>query len=194
MDRMNVIEEAIHREYRSRLGNDSRLAEKWDIQSLTRNRAISLQFILDHADLPWDWRYLTNEIPLDFVYDHPNYGWDWKLLSLKATPEIVQTLNNKPWDWSILSQNNNVVESLLLTHPEYRWDYKSLSKFQLGISNRDKSITYTTSTPAEKKPPPLADTPLLTPTPPVPSAQVAPQPQSQPENLVICSADLMMEL
>lgn len=178
---MNILEDAIHRDYMEL--QQSSLIKKWNIRDLTRNRSISLQFIFNHADLPWDWTYLTGDIPLDFVYDHPDHKWDWSLLSMKATPGIVEALYDKPWDWSALSQNKEVVQSLLLTHPEYKWDYKALSKFQFGISVRNKSITYTPYEPTKKKAPPLTDEPSMPKEPPM---------QSESENTVTYSSDMMV--
>ena len=152
----NTLEQAIHNDYHEYKAFGATKLDKWKFNALSRNSAISVDFIIEHSDISWDWSYLTNEMPFDFISEYPDYPWDWYILSQKASVEIVETFPDKKWNWKVLSGKKEIVTNLLLKHPEYPWDYDILSKNQIGISNRNRAFenaTQKTNPEDDKKAP-----------------------------------------
>ena len=65
------------------------LSKYLDWPSLSSNRIITWDIVLDNLDKPWSWFDLSN---------HPNITWD-----------IVKENLDKPWDWFGLGMNPNIL-------------------------------------------------------------------------------------
>jgi hypothetical protein len=76
-------------------------------RDISYNSNITLQNILDHKELPWDYSRISSNlnITLQNILDHPEL----------------------PWNFSQLSSNPNITFQNVVDHPEINWNYNILS-------------------------------------------------------------------
>lgn len=69
---------------------------------MSRNPAITTDFIQDNLYLPWNWKLLSKNrnITFDIIEQNPDKPWDWTALSENPgiTMDIVTANPDKPWD------------------------------------------------------------------------------------------------
>jgi hypothetical protein len=78
----------------------------WSI--LTYHEYITPEFILANPEYSWDLQYmsLNPNLTMDFINQHPDIPWIWLYVSkLKLTMKDINENMDKPWDWKILSGN-----------------------------------------------------------------------------------------
>ena len=102
----------------------------WDI--LSKNPAISAWFIDNHLECPWNWKCLSKNkhLLMSFVDNHKDAAWDWDELSenWKVAPNFIQNNPQLPWNWDCLSKNKGITGSFILANRHKPWNWKHLSK------------------------------------------------------------------
>ena len=91
------------------------LAFHWDWIALSENRAIQVQEMLAHRELPWQWAAASKNptITVALVEAHPELEWDGQALS--ANPGIsLEALLKTRHEW--------VAWAHVSSHPEVGWD------------------------------------------------------------------------
>jgi hypothetical protein len=115
---------------------------EWDWKLLTKNKAISLEFIIKTIeDFSWDIRLLSGSMPLHIINIYYKTNWDWRLVSTRARAKDILKYKNIKWDWHVLSSRSQIVYGLLSDHPELPWIYKVLSSNNLGKTERNTEVS-----------------------------------------------------
>ncbi len=123
---------------------------------LSYRKNISLNYILNHLDKPWDFnevcKYKRDEITIDIILKHPELQWnffyislsknitfdivkkyrifnfDRKIFSMNSNLNIDIVKNNKwNWYWYGISKNKNITWNDVINNSELPWDYDGLS-------------------------------------------------------------------
>jgi hypothetical protein len=85
---------------------------------LSFNHNISLEYLSNHMDKPWNWSYITfmifqtnpYEKAEDFVVCHPNIPWDTHSLGYAIrSKRILSMFPLNIWEWKYLSSNPNLM-------------------------------------------------------------------------------------
>lgn len=66
--------------------------KQWDWMTLSYNKPISLQYIIDHQDKDWSWSEISlssNLFTMQDVLDNPELPWAWQEISLKPTMKWI---------------------------------------------------------------------------------------------------------
>ena len=114
-------------------------ADKWDWKKLSKNKAITMDIILETIDLPWNQKHvpLNPNITWDFIINHIEYGnwtingWHWYTISKKhVTMDIVKSHPNFPWDFQVMSSSRNLSITIddVLENIELPWEWVALSR------------------------------------------------------------------
>ncbi len=71
---------------------------------LSSNPNLSLDFIKEHINEPWDMRILSGHpcITIEFVKEHIDIKWDWYNLSRKCSLKDIDENNTLPWNWTTI--------------------------------------------------------------------------------------------
>lgn len=89
--------------------------------ALSENPTITLPYVLQKIDEPWNWYCLSANrgITFDDVVAHPELPWSWCGLSMNpnVTADIVRRNPAIDWDWQQLSQNDSVSLDLFADCP-----------------------------------------------------------------------------
>ena len=82
------------------------LGKSWNWSKISQNPSITLDKILDHPTLPWDWKYVARNKNvtmnhLHLILDHSEVPGFWEELSFNQnlTVDVVLQYPNKPWRW-----------------------------------------------------------------------------------------------
>jgi hypothetical protein len=79
----------------------------WNWGALTRNPGILYEEKLLHADLPWDWKFLSAH--------------------KRLTLEIIKVFKKGKYDWKYITRHPKIRLNDIIENPQYEWDYNSLS-------------------------------------------------------------------
>ncbi len=94
------------------------------MRGLTTNPRITLDYVLNHPEMEWNWELLVNNtnICLADVIQHPEIPWSYSLLSEKEylTIEFVESNLDKPWDWEALASHDFNISKQTFYLAEYR--------------------------------------------------------------------------
>ena len=101
--------------------------------ALTVHPAVTLDYILSHLEMEWNWELLccNPNISLADIKQHPEIDYNYKLLSNKSylTIEFVENNIDEPdWDWEDLSREEFIEEEQAFYLAEYR---KHLAAFRI---------------------------------------------------------------
>lgn len=101
----------------------------WD--RLSRHEKVTMEMILAHPELPWNWRLVqcNPNLTLDFVLAHPEIEWMWETLSAHKSiqfEEHIITHPELPWDWNFVSVNPNVTMEHYTKYPDVNWDLDAM--------------------------------------------------------------------
>lgn len=103
---------------------------------LSENTGITMSFVLNNRNAPFDWQKLSKNYALDVETDiltHPELPWDYIYVSKNSTINMNVVLKNPHIKWSFKSLTRNCGISIkdINNYPELLWDYKCLV-FNLG--------------------------------------------------------------
>lgn len=123
---MNLLEETV-------LKNCNK---PWNWKLLSCNPSVSLQFIIEHPQLPWVNKYVSKNKSINEadVRSHLEYPWD--LGGLCMNPNISLTFFEEYLinptvvhhvDWQLLSANPSITMIDVMNCPHYKWDDLYLS-------------------------------------------------------------------
>lgn len=94
------------------------------MRGLTTNPRITLDYVLNHPEMEWNWELLCNNINITLadVIQHPEIPWSYSLLSEKEylTIEFIESNLDKPWDWETLSSHDFNISKQTFYLAEYR--------------------------------------------------------------------------
>lgn len=104
---------------------------KWvDLSNLVNCRDVSINFILNHPELPWDKKKLIkNRVDLDLILTNPIFGWP---ITDFAYSDNFETLalyyfNNADWDFDHLSGLWMMDMNVLISYQEKPWNWQKLA-------------------------------------------------------------------
>lgn len=121
-------------------------SKSWDWVALTRNKAISIHFIISHPNFPWDFNYLSNVVPISIVKRLITKKWNWSSLTAKATFDELRENPTLPWDGFTLSSRDSSILNAIFEHNVSELisllDFRILSQNSLGISERNVAIPH----------------------------------------------------
>ena len=71
---------------------------------ISSNKNLTLEFITNHMEYPWDWHGISCNINLtmEFIEQYPDKKWEWFFISMN-NPRIMEMVTkyvDKPWSWS----------------------------------------------------------------------------------------------
>ncbi len=134
----------------------------WDFtNNLFGNPNITMEFIQENLDKPWNWFILVRDGIITEEFFHENYldARDMKNLNERDIRDFRNSIQESvpffsfdfierhldlPWDNDYLSSNTNIGLNFILRHPEIEWDWNFLSSnpriwyaYVVGISDRE---------------------------------------------------------
>jgi len=102
----------------------------WDWDELSKNPAITWEFIDEFIDKPWCFEYLSRhpDLTINIIIKYHDKEWDWNDLSIH--PAITIDIIRKykfPWNKLVIAKNPNITFDIVLDSPDIIWDYQVLS-------------------------------------------------------------------
>jgi hypothetical protein len=93
------------------------------------NKNITLEDMLAHPELPWNLDGLSYKTTLEYMLAHPEVGWDMKDVSASPRISIEEMLAHPEisWDWSSVSMSSKITIDDLVAHPELPWDWECVT-------------------------------------------------------------------
>ena len=120
--RRDVTSEII-KKFPNRKKGDIKLCSRWHYKKLCK-RANILDLIREDPKRG-HWQALSDNdhVTLKFVEEFIDKPWDWKQLSSHAciTFEFVKAHPNKPWSWEKISGNDKISLQDIVKHPRCVW-------------------------------------------------------------------------
>jgi len=112
----------------------TRLRDKWNYESLSRNPSVTLDMIEAFPDHPWNWMRVSQNpnLTLDYVLQHPERPWDLDLLhySLPLGGQVRRFRTVVPSvDWAKLSYNPSITVHDILENIDAPWHSRGISTF-----------------------------------------------------------------
>lgn len=126
---------------------EKHLDKPWDW--CWRSEHASLNFILNHPDLTWNWeRVASRKFVIDFIENGPPLGtdwypisrirrhvlskngeWNWRKISFKENlaPGLFDKYPDKPWNMAALTRLSTITCAFIDKHPERNWDWSILA-------------------------------------------------------------------
>ena len=113
--------------------------ENVNFNTLSLNRNISLEVMLENIDKPWDFDVVNNflngivnnssNFDFQFVTDNPDKNWCYYTLSRikNLTWDVVESTIDKDWDFDYLTSHPNISTKIILENINYSWDFEELS-------------------------------------------------------------------
>ena len=106
------------------------------------------RFIEKHFDWKWDVEELSENpsITLNFIERHPEMRWKSYMKELSnnpsITPDFIERHSEMKWDMNTLSQNPIITPEFIERHPEYGWSklWLSCNTFMKSINNEKKEL------------------------------------------------------
>jgi hypothetical protein len=78
---------------------------------------ITLAFISQHPEIPWDYKGLSNNpnLTIDYINAHPEIPWCWMNISYNDGISIKTVVENadKPWDWDMISGRQYLTKKMI---------------------------------------------------------------------------------
>lgn len=97
----------------------------WDYLSVSKNKDLTLEYVLEHPDKKWNKRLITrkliNEKRWEFLERHIGWDWDWNLLSFYVPISIFANNPDKDWLWTGISRRIDLTEQIILDNPDKPW-------------------------------------------------------------------------
>jgi len=118
-------------------------AAKWDWVAVNKNPNLTVDFIRNNLDKPWDWKKLVVRPDLllgvleicssDLEPDLSRAALQtlkWYVISMSPTidMEFINKHPDLPWDWAGINRNPNLTMDMVLAHPEKQWVWSLVSK------------------------------------------------------------------
>lgn len=112
-------------------------------QFLSINRSVTIQNVLDHPQLPWNYSHLSRHvnITLQMMLDHPELPWEFDHASANPniTYEMMINHSNIKWCYKYLSLNPTLTYNIVMRNIHAWWNYPYLS---LNLFNKHDGDTY----------------------------------------------------
>ena len=125
----------------------------WFCQYNSNRYIIPKSQIFAHLELPWDTFSLLSggyKITVQDVLDHPDLNWDWANLCASRNFTLTEILEHFPEqaDFTHISRNPTITMADILAHPEIQWDFSVYSanpqlRFQDVLQNPQFNWNYT---------------------------------------------------
>ena len=82
----------------------------WLFESVSQNKTVTQNHLLENPDLHWEYSYLAKHIDLEFIKQNPQCKWGVYGLSKNPTLTIDYILQNRArgWDWEAVIRNPNI--------------------------------------------------------------------------------------
>jgi hypothetical protein len=104
----------------------------WDFIQLSLNKSITIEDVLENLDKPWDFYHIssTKKITIDIIKKYSQLKWHFPKLSSNPNITWKDIINNFNIDWYYpgLSINQNITIDIVLDNIENPWCYYNLSK------------------------------------------------------------------
>ncbi len=77
----------------------------------------------------WELISANPNVTLDYIDEHPEKPWDWRGISsnVNLTIKYIDENPEKPWNWSVISYNKNISIEDIIYKPHYSWDWNNIS-------------------------------------------------------------------
>jgi hypothetical protein len=100
----------------------------WDWRLLSRqSHDWKRDLILRFPWKPWDWGFLSSDLPFEFIHQHPHLNWDLLILWKRFSTAPSKSLYYEPLqDWTKLSDESSL--SFIFRFPHLPWKWKQVSK------------------------------------------------------------------
>ena len=79
----------------------------WNWEELSKNPNITIEFFMQHLDLPWDLGVLNKTIT-DWILANPDLPWNWQQISRNPNIPICFVMQNSDKDWDLKELSKNV--------------------------------------------------------------------------------------
>jgi len=96
-----------------------------DWTALSRNKNVQPEEIINHPKCEFQIVYNQN-VTLEFVLSHPELPWDWAFLSERL--EEIQIFPDLPWDYYWASFNPHCDYSFVMANLDKKWNYDILAR------------------------------------------------------------------
>jgi hypothetical protein len=96
-----------------------------DWTALSRNKNVNPEEIINHPKCEFQIVYNQN-VTLEFVLSHPELPWDWAFLSERL--EEIQIFPDLPWDYYWASFNPHCDYSFVMANLDKKWNYAILAR------------------------------------------------------------------
>jgi hypothetical protein len=127
----------------------------WNFHNI-KCHPVDVEYVEDHINENWDWRYLSKHMPMEFILQYSNKPWSMAYVALYVDkPHLIQwsdcfgELSRNPnitlefishyisenWDWQYLSDSPKITIQFVLNNPTH-WNWRHLSR-NTNISLQD---------------------------------------------------------
>lgn len=98
----------------------------YDAKILGNRHDLSWSFVMEHADLPWDKRYLSTKAPIAVIKENPNFGWTVVdvICNSNLTLDDVKPEWFKHWKTLISRFGWKYVEKFRTDENAHIWDWR----------------------------------------------------------------------
>jgi hypothetical protein len=96
-----------------------------DWKAVSRNKNVQPEEIVNHPKCEFQIIYNQN-VTLEFVLSHPELPWDWAFLSERL--EEIQIFPDLPWDYYWASFNPYCDYSFVMANLDKKWNYAILAR------------------------------------------------------------------
>ena len=104
---------------------DSNPHIEWDYLQVSRNKELTVDYVVKHHLRNWDWKVTTilliNKNEWDYVFNYPDLDWHWKEMSYRAPWELISKYPDKPWRWNGISWRYDLKEYQIRLFPDKPW-------------------------------------------------------------------------
>jgi hypothetical protein len=104
----------------------------WDWHTMTDTiiAADAMHMVLENADAPWDWVWLSHKVPLATILSMQDLPWYWKEVTRRAAYDPSIAFIAAPWDFEPPAGSSLFVAQ----HPylDWKWDVESRRVVETG--------------------------------------------------------------
>lgn len=104
----------------------------WESSRYSCIQKITINHIINHPDIPWNMKRLSEIIPINDILANKHMKWDWNIVSESAdtlTFDMVMKYPDIPWNWETLSRRFYIPWDYLIDNG-INFDLKQQSRCQ----------------------------------------------------------------
>ena len=108
----------------------SNLDKDWNMERVSANSSVTLEFVHNHPEIPWDMNGLSenSNVSVEYILDNPHM--DWAPSHYSENPNVTQfhVLNESRLEIDLQAwmKNKNCTFEFYTNHPELEWDDECL--------------------------------------------------------------------